>query len=290
MENRSSQSLAAVLVLVASVAADAGAAVAVLIFPILGPMGVVSLRIGFSAVLLLLIARPALGGRTRKDWLTVVGFGAILAVMNTSFYFSIERIPLGVAVTIEVLGPLILSVVMGRRGVSWLWALLAFAGVVILCGVDVGRLDPVGIVLAVVAGACWAGYILAAAGTGRRFAGLDGLALAMAVGTVLTLPFGIAFAGPALLRVDVLAIGLVVAVLSSGIPYAVELIALRRLPESTFGVLMSLAPATAVIAGWLILHQRLTLLDLIAIALVTAASVGAVLTGPAKAPVSTPVP
>ena len=286
----SSQPIAALLVLGASLATDAGAAVAVLIFPEFGPMGVVSMRIGFSAVLLLIIARPRLRGRSRSDWMTVVGFGLALAVMNTSFYFAIQRIPLGVTVTIEVLGPLVLSVVMGRRALSWVWALLAFAGVVILCGVDFGQLDPVGIALAVLAGTCWAGYILSSARTGRRFAKIEGLALAMVVGTIVTLPFGILLAGPTLLRLDLLGFGLLVAVLSSTIPYAVELIALRRLPESTFGVLMSLAPATAVGAGFVLLHQALTPLDLVAIGLVIAASIGAVLTtAPANTPLAEPV-
>ncbi|PJJ63276.1 EamA family transporter [Compostimonas suwonensis] len=290
MNNRSSQSFAALLVLGAGIAAESGAAVAVLIFPELGPMGVVSLRIGFSAVLLLVIARPRLRGRSRADWMTVVGFGLVLAVMNVSFYLAIERIPLGVAATIEVLGPLVLSVVMGRRALSWVWAILAFAGVAILCGVDVGRLDPVGIALAVLAGVCWAGYILGSARTGRRFERLEGLALAMAVSAIVILPFGIVLAGPALLRLDLLGLGLLVAVLSSAIPYGVEFVALRRLPESTFGVLMSLAPATAVAAGFVLLHQALTPLDLVAIGLVTAASIGAVLTGPEKAPVAEPIP
>ena len=289
MRNRSSQSLAAVLVLVAGFAAEAGAAVAVLIFPWLGPMGVVSLRIGFSAVLLLIIARPAIRGRSRADWMTVVVFGLVLAGMNTSFYFAIERIPLGVAVTIEVLGPLVLSVVMGKRMLSWVWAILAFAGVVMLCGVGFERLDPVGVALAVLAGVFWAAYILCSARAGRRFAQLDGLALAMAAAMIVTLPFGILAAGPALLRLDLLGLGLLVAVLSTAIPYGIELVALRRLPEATFGVLMSLAPATAVAAGFILLQQALTPLDLLAIGLVTAASIGAVLTSPAKVPLPEPI-
>lgn len=260
-----------------------GASIAVLIFPTLGPMGVVALRIAFAAILLLIIARPSLRGRSKADWMTVVAFGVILAVMNTAFYFALERIPLGVAVTIEVLGPLILSVVLGRKALSWVWAILAFIGVVIICGFGFGKLDLIGVALAALAGVCWAAYILAAARAGRRFAQLDGLALALAVSTVLTLPFGIALAGPAMLHLDVLGLALLVAALSSALPYSVELIALRRIPESTFGILMSLEPAVAVAAGFLVLHQALTWLDLVAIVLVIAASIGAVLTGP-KAP------
>lgn len=290
VRNSYATSGAALLVLFAGIATETGAAIAVLIFPALGPMGVVSLRIAFSAILLLIVSRPALRGRRRSDWTTAIWFGLALATMNTTFYFAIERIPLGVAVTIEVLGPLILSVVMGRRLLNWAWALLALVGVVLLCGIDVGRLDPLGVVFAVIAGLGWAGYILGSARTGRRFAQLDGLAIAMTVGAIVTLPFGIATAGASMLSLQLLGIALLVAVLSSAVPYALEFLALRRLPESTFGVLMSLAPATAAIAGFVVLHQRLTPLDLVAIGLVTAASIGAVLTTPTKAPLSAPLP
>lgn len=287
MTSRSEQPLAALLVLVGVITVQFGAGLAVLIFPALGPMGIVSLRIGFSAILILIIARPSLKGRSRSDWLTVIGYGLIMTLMNTAFYYSLERIPLGVAVTIEVLGPLTVSVVMGKRALNWLWAVLAFAGVVLLCGLGFGRLDPVGVVLAAIAGTCWALYILAAASTGRRFAKLDGLALAMVVGAVVALPFGFLTAGSAMLRPDLLGIGLAVAVLASAIPYGVELIALRRIPESTFGVLMSIEPAVAALAGFLLLSQALTIVDLIAMALVIGASIGAVLTSPAK---TVPVP
>lgn len=290
MPSRSVQSLAALLVLGGLVAQEIGAAIAVLIFPALGPMGVVSMRIAFSAIVLLIIARPSLHGRTRGDWMTVAAFGAVLAVMNTSFYFALERIPLGVAVTIEVLGPLTLSAVMGRRALNWVWGALALVGVVLLCGFDFGRLDPLGIALAAVAGLCWAGYILGSARTGRRFPKLDGLAFAMAIGAVLTLPFGFLLAGDAMLRPDLLLIGLGVALLSSAVPYAVELLSLRRLPESTFGILMSLAPALAAAAGLVLLGQALTPVDLLAIALVVAASIGAVVTSSPRMPLSEPIP
>lgn len=265
------------LVIVAALVVQFGAGVAVLLFPSLGPLGIVSLRIAFAAVILLVIARPRLRGRTRADWMTVIAFGVVLATMNMAFYLSLELIPLGVAVTIEVLGPLILSVVMSRRVASWLWAALAFVGVLLLCGWDIGRLHLGGILLAALAGACWAGYILASARTGRRWENLDGLAIAMAVGAVVSLPFGIAQAGSAMLRLDLLALGLVVAVLSSVIPYACELVALRRLPESTFGVMMSTEPAIAAAVGFLVLHQTMTTVDLAGIALVIVATIGAVM-------------
>jgi len=252
-------------------------------------MGIVSLRIAFSAVLLLIIARPSPRGRTRRDWLSVVGYGLVIATMNTTFYFALERIPLGVTVTIEVLGPLILSVVMGRRALSWVWAVLAFIGVAVLCGTGFGRLDPIGVLLAVIAGVCWALYILIASRVGQRFANLDGLALAMTFGAIAALPFGIATAGAAMLRPELLGIAFTVAILSSTIPYGAELIALRRIPESTFGVLMSVEPAVAALAGLLVLGQALTLLDVFAMALVIGASAGAVITSPPKtAPIRLP--
>jgi inner membrane transporter RhtA len=236
----------------------------------------VMLRLVFSAVLLLVIARPRLRGHPRDAWLAVVGFGVVLAVMNGLFYLALQRLPLGVTVTIEVLGPLVLSIVASRRASAWFWALLALAGVSALGGGGWGDLDPVGVMFALGAAASWALYILSAARVGRVFPRLDGLALAMAAGALLSLPFGIADAGSALLRLDILAVGAAVAVLSSTIPYAFELIALRRLPAAAFAILMSLAPATAALAGFVFLGQTLTWLELAGIALVIAASIGAV--------------
>lgn len=277
------------LVVVGLVAQDAGAAISVMLFPHLGPGGMAAVRLAWSAVILLLIARPALRGRSRGDWVTVVGFGAALGAMNLSFYEAISRIPLGIAVTIEVLGPLILSVVMGRRLLSLLWAALALVGVALLGGANVERLDPVGVGFAVAAGALWAGYILASAATGRRFARLDGLAIAMTVGAALVLPFGAATAGAAILDPRWLGVGLAVAVLSSTVPYAFELLALRRLPESAFGVLMSLSPAIAALAGLVLLGQPVTALDAVAIVLVIVASAGAVLSARPKPAAPDPV-
>ncbi|QAY74883.1 EamA family transporter [Agromyces protaetiae] len=242
----------------------------------------VTLRLAFSAIVLLAIARPRLTGHPARAWLTVAGFGLVLALMNALFYLSIERIPLGAAVTIEVLGPLALSVVASRRASAWLWAALAAAGVALLGQGSFGHLDPLGVALAGGAGATWAGYILLSARTGRSFPGLDGLAIAMTIGALAILPFGIAATGATLVRPDVLALGAAVALLSSTIPYALELIALRRLPAGTFAVLMSLAPAMAAIAGLVLLGQGFTWVGAIAVALVVAASIGAVRTRGAR--------
>ena len=273
------------LVVVGLIAQDIGAAISIMVFPEVGAAGMTALRLVFSAAILLAIARPRLRGRTRRDWLTVVLFAGALAAMNLSFYEAISRIPLGIAVTIEVLGPLLLSVVMGRRWVNLLWALLAIVGVVILGGMNVERLDPVGVAFAIAAGALWAAYILTSAATGRLFAKLDGLAIAMTIAAVVVLPFGAIAAGPAILDPRWLLLGLAVAVLSSTIPYALELVALRRLPESAFGVLMSLSPAIAALAGLVLLGQAVTALDWLAIAIVVVASAGAVLTARTREPI-----
>jgi len=256
---------------------EVGASFAVLLFPEVGAIGVVSLRLGFSALILMLICRPSLRGHGIDGWVTVAGFGLVLAAMNFLFYEALARIPLGAAVTIEVLGPLVLSVVTNRRVSGWLWALVAFAGVALLGQGSFGHLDPVGVLFAFGAAATWAGYILLSARTGARFARFDGLAIGMSIGAIATVPFGIAVVGAAgIFQPHILLIGAAVAVLSSTLPYAFELLALRRLPASTFSVLMSLAPAIATLAGLVILDQRFTVVGAIAIGLVVVASAGAV--------------
>ena len=200
--------------------------------------------------------------------------------MNVCFYNSLTRIPLGVAVTIEALGPLALSVVVSQRKTSWLWALLALLGVALLSltGVRVGHLDPVGLGFAAGAAASWAAYILATARAGSDFPNLDGLALATAIGALVTAPFaaGRGRSGTARLRWQVLGLGAIVGVMSSVIPYSLELISLRRLPPETFAILTCLSPVVAAIAGWLILGQHLAVTGYVAIVLVTVASIGAV--------------
>src|SRR5450830_1115430 len=238
----------------------------------------VSLRLSFSAIVLLAVFRPALRGHAARDWGTVILFGVALAAMNALFYEALARVPLGATVTIEVLGPLVLSVVMSRRAVSWLWAALAFAGVALLGQGSFGTLDPLGVVFAFAAAAAWALYILMSARTGGRFPRFDGLAIAMTIGAVLALPFGVAAAGPAILQPNILLLGAAVAMLSSTIPYALELVALRRLPSATFSILMSLSPAIATTAGLVLLGQKLTVIGVVAIALVIMASIGAVRT------------
>lgn len=277
MTARGGQGSAAALVLVGLACQEVGASFAVMLFPQTGPLGIVMLRLVFSALLLLLIARPNVRGHSASAWRSVIGFGVVLASMNGLFYLALARLPLGVTVTIEVLGPLTLSILTATGLARWLWAGLALAGVIALGAGGWDRLDPLGVIFALGAAVSWALYILASARVGREFPRLDGLALAMTVGAVIALPFGIAQAGAALLRIDLLALGAAVALLSSTIPYALELVALRRLPASAFAILMSLGPATASIAGFLLLGQHLSWWEIAGIALVIAASIGAVL-------------
>lgn len=272
------------LVLAASVSTQFGSAVAALIFPRVGAGGAITLRLSCAAVILLAVLRPRVRGRSRADWLSVVALGTSLAVMNTAFYHSIARLPIGVAVTFEVLGPLALSVVTRRRASSVLWALLALAGVATLGGGDFSDLDVAGVVLALVAGAAWAAYILLSADVGRRFARADGLSLAMAVAALLTLAPGIVEGGTELLVPSVLGVGVLVAVLSSALPYSLEMAALRRIPPGVFAVMMSLAPVIATLAGFVVLGQALSPAELGGIALVVLATAGALRAGRPSGP------
>lgn len=266
------------LVLAGGVSVQFGGALAVTLMPRAGALGVVTLRLLAAALVLLVICRPRVRGHSRTDWGTVVVFGLTMAAMNGLFYQAVDRIPLGPAVTLEVLGPLALSVLASRRALNLVWAGLALAGVFLLGGGGFSSLDPTGVAFALGAGAMWAAYILFSARTGRRFPQADGLALAMAVAALAFLPLGIAESGTKLLDPTTIALGSAVAVLSSVLPYTLELLALRRLPASTFAVMMSLEPAIAATAGFLILNQALSATEAAAIALVIVASMGAVRT------------
>ncbi|MDO0927190.1 EamA family transporter [Streptomyces sp. TG1A-8] len=278
------------LVLAGGVSVQFGGALAVTLMPRAGALGIVTLRLLASAVVLLLVCRPRLRGHSRSDWGTVIAFGIAMGAMNSLFYEAIARIPLGPAVTLEVLGPLALSVLASRRIANALWAGLALAGVFLLGGGNFGTLDPIGVVYGLGAGAMWAAYIIFSARTGRRFPQADGLALAMTVAALLALPMGTAEAGTRLLNPVTLGLGSAVAMLSSVLPYTLELLALRRLPASTFAVLMSLEPALAATAGFLVLGQALSATEVAAIALVIVASIGAVRTRVARGKAPEPVP
>jgi inner membrane transporter RhtA len=256
-----------------------GAALADKLFDDAGPGGVVLLRLALSGAILLAFARPRLRGRTRPDLGAALAFGVVLAAMNWSFYEALARLPLGVAVTIEFTGPLLVAVASSRRALDVVWVVLAGGGVVLLAsrGGNHG-VHAAGVVLALVAAACWASYILLSKRVGRAFAQLDGLAIALGVGAVLVIPAGVVQGGDALVRPAVVAGGLGVALLSSLIPYSLELVALRTLSSYGFGLLMCLEPAMAALAGVLVLGQALTAIVALALVMVVAASVGTTLT------------
>lgn len=259
-----------------AVSVQFGAAVATKLFSRVGPAGAVTWRLVFAA-LVLLAGRAVWGSNrraARRDWAVAVAFGLVLAAMNLSFYEAIDRIPLGVAVTIEFSGPLALALGGSRRWTDGLWATAAGAGVALLA-TGVGRhLDPAGVGLALLAGLFWAAYILLSKETGRRFESLDGLVVAMTAGGLMMLPVGLVAGGTAMFRPSVLAVALAVAVLSSVIPYSLELFALRRVTPRAFGVMMSLDPALATAAGFFILGQHLTGREWAALALVVGANLG----------------
>jgi inner membrane transporter RhtA len=270
------------LVMLSIFSVQFGAAIAKNLFDSLGPGGTVFLRIGFAALVLLVLVRPKLGGHDRRAYLVAGLFGLALALMNLSFYQAIDRIPLGVAVTLEFVGPLGVAVAGSRRVLDVLWVLLAAAGILLLAplgafgGMD---LDPLGVAFALLAGCLWASYIFLSARTGSAFPGGMGLVIALCVGTVVLAPVGIAGAGSALLDPKLLLAGFGVAMLSSAIPFSLELEALRKIPARIFGVLMSLEPAMAALAGLVLLGERLGIRAVMAIVFVTVAAAGASLFG-----------
>jgi len=267
-----------VLVLGSISSVQIGAAWATTIFHEVGASGACLLRLASACVVMLVLARPRLRTLSRKQWVTAFALGLVLAGMNLTFYHAISRIPLGTAVTIEFVGPLLVALGGSRRVRDLVWAALAAGGIVALCqGVTHGT-SVEGLVLAAIAGLLWGGYILLQARLGRAFRDSSGLALAMTVAALVALPLGVAQGSAKLLVPGTLAIGVAVGMLSSAIPYSLELKALRTLSTTTFGVLMSLEPAVAALAGAIVLAQTVTLRDAVGIGLVVAASLGTSLT------------
>jgi inner membrane transporter RhtA len=254
-----------------------GAALAKTLFDEIGPGGTVFLRMLVGAIAVALVWRPRVAGHTARDLRLAALFGLVLAGMNLSFYAALDRIPLGIAVTFEFVGPLGVAVFGSRRALDLLWVGLAATGILLLADLGGGGdgLDGLGVGLALLAGALWATYILVSARVGRAFPGGTGLALALMVATVPLAPVGIAQGGEDLLVPWVLAVGVAVGLLASAIPYALELQALRRMPVGVFGVLMSLEPAVGALAGFVVLGEGLAAREVAAILLVVAASAGA---------------
>ena len=251
-----------------------GAALAAQLFDDLGPAGTSLLRLGFASPILLLLWKPRIASYSRSELRLAAVFGLALGVMNLAFYLALDRIPLGIAVTIEFAGPLGVAVFASRRRLDLAWAALAAIGIVLLADPGGGSLDALGLFFIAIAAGCWAAYILLAQRAGGVFTGAKGLALASVVAALVPLVPGVVQGGDDLLKPGLLAAGLGVALLSSVIPYSLEQEALRRIPAHVFSVLMSLEPAIAALAGFLVLGQSLGTRACIAIALVVFASIG----------------
>lgn len=262
------------LVLVAIVVVQFGAAIAKGAVREIGPFGVVFWRVTIAAVLIAAVSRPRWRGRGADEWRTIVFFGIALAGMNVAYYASLQRLPIGVAVTIEFAGPLGVAVFgRWRSPIHVAAAGVAAVGVVLLSPLGGGSIDPLGALLALTAGACWAAYIVLSARVGTTFAGASGLALALGVASLLTVIPAAATSGQAMFAPKWIATGAAVAVLSSALPYALELEALRWIHPSTFGLLMSLEPASGALAGGIVLGERLGGREWAAIGIVFVANV-----------------
>jgi inner membrane transporter RhtA len=266
------------LVLTSISSVQVGAAWATTIFHQVGASGACLLRLAAASVVLMAVGRPNIRAFSGRQWLWAGALGLVLATMNLTFYHAITRIPLGTAVTIEFIGPLLVALAGSRRLRDLVWAILAAAGIVALCRGIASGTSVEGLIFAGIAGLAWAAYILVQAQVGKTFSDGAGLALAMIAGTVVALPFGVSAGASQLLVPGTLAIGVAVGMLSSAIPYSLELRALRRLSTATFGVLMSLEPAVAALAGAAVIGQAITLRDALGIGLVCLASLGASLT------------
>lgn len=266
-------------VLGAILSVQGGAALAKGLFPALGPAGTVGLRTGISAIVLLAAFRPRLGSLEPAQWRAVIPYGLVLGVMNMVFYFSLDRIPLGLAVTVEFAGPLAVAVFGSRRVLDLLWVGLAGAGIALIAPwTGGGGVDPLGVALAGAAGACWAAYIVLGGRLSRLLPGGPAVSLGMLIAALVAVPAAGAMGGFAHLTLGLFGAGVGVALLSSAIPYTLEMIALKALPARTFGILMSLEPAVAAIVGLVLLHERLTPTQWLAVGLVITASAGSTLT------------
>jgi inner membrane transporter RhtA len=261
------------LVMLGIVSVQLGSALAKNLFGAVGSFGTVALRLFFAAAVLILLWRPS-PRIDRRTWTVVLAYGVILGFMNLFFYLALARIPLGIAVTVDFLGPLAVALMGSRRWLDAFWAVLAAAGVVLLTEGG-GAVDLVGFLFALAAAACWGLYIVVGAALGRDTAEGNGLALGMVVAALVVVPVGVANSGAALIQPWVLVAGLGVALLSSVVPYSVDLEALRKVPPRVFGILMSLEPAVAALVGLVVLGESLHWSQWIAVLSVVAASAGA---------------
>lgn len=261
------------LVLGAILSVQVGAAFAKSLFTLTAPTAVAWLRMAVAALIFWAFARPRLRGRTWVEWRVVLGYGVALATMNWAIYQSFARIPIGLAVTIEFLGPLGVAIVGSRRARDLIWVALAALGVTLL-GVFPATVDWIGIGFALLAGAAWAGYIVLSGPTGRYWEGVTGVSVGSLVGALVFLIPGVLAGGASMWQWPVLGLAAIVGVMSSVIPYGLEMVARRSIPASVFGILMSLEPAVAALAALLILHEQLSGVEVVAMACVIVASVG----------------
>ena len=254
-----------------------GAALAMSLFPLVGPWTTTLCRLFISGLLLFLVMRPQVHQWSRSQWVSVALFGLSLGTMNAFFYVAISYIPLGTAVTIEFIGPLVLSAVLSRSIRDALWVGLAVGGVG-LFGVErllgLSSLRPVGVICALGAGLFWALYILAADNAGKKVTGTGVIAVALLIGSLPSAPLGMAHFFTVVTNTHLLLLAIGTAILASLVPYTLEFLALRRLPPNTFGILLSMEPAVAATAGWLLLNQHMGVLGVIAVCLVVSACVG----------------
>lgn len=256
-----------------------GAAIAKQLFPVVGAVGTTTLRQSIAAIILLLLFRPWRNLPPRKTWLTLCGYGVVLGLMNLVFYMALQRIPLGIAVAIEFTGPLAIATLTSRHWIDLLWVAMVIFGLLALLPLAgaTQNLNLMGMGLALAAGVCWALYIIL--GRGASAAGTtQATAIGMTIAAVVVLPVGAIPALPALHNPSVLFAATAIAVLSSVIPYTCEMYALGRIPVRVFGILMSIEPVVAALAGWIFLHETLSVRQILAIAAIVAASIGTTLT------------
>ncbi|MBL7868509.1 MAG: DMT family transporter [Flavobacterium lindanitolerans] len=265
-------------VLLAIISVQSGAAIAKTLFPSIGAAGTASLRIGISALILMAVYRPKLTKLTKEQWKFVIPYGLCLGAMNLVFYFAIERIPIGLAVTLEFIGPLMVAILGSKRAVDFLWVLLAAAGIVLIAPWTTNGVDILGAALATLAGAFWAAYIVLGGKISQKMDGNEAVATGMLLAACLVVPFGIFGGGLEGLTPKFLGMGIALALLSSAIPFTLEMKALGRLPARTFSILMSLEPAVAAICAFIFLQEYLSFNEILAVVFVVAASAGSTIT------------
>jgi inner membrane transporter RhtA len=270
-------------VLLAIISVQGGAAIAKGLFPVVGAAGTASLRIGLSALMLLVAVRPRLGQLRAAQWRAVVPYGVALGMMNFLFYCALARVPLGLGVTLEFVGPLLVALAGSRRWLDVLWAVLAGAGIALIAPWGGHGIDPVGMLFALAAGGCWAIYIVLGGRVAEVLPGNTAVAVGMLFATLAVLPFGLGDGQLVHLTPRLLGLGAALALLSSALPFTLEMQALKSLPTRIFSILMSIEPAAAALCGLVFLHERLTPAQWVAVVLVMAASAGATLTAQ-KAP------